>query len=118
MDVNYEQMNTETDVAMEPGEDEENDSAVTRFVKSTLSGLGVKKSQKPKTAVGVFSSVMELRLYDQKEIEVKRLKLDEEKLNYTRLLDNRKWEIDRERVNDFMQKKLIIITKLQYMKYI
>lgn len=92
---------TETEISSKPSEHAEGgDSEVKRLVKSTLSGLGVKKPEKPKTAVGVFSSVMELRLQDQKEIEVKRIKLDEEKFNYTRLLDDKKLELDRERVNN------------------
>lgn len=100
-DINVDLTATEGENSIEPGEPADGDSEVKRLVKSTLSGLGVKKAQKPKTAVGVFSSIMELRLQDQKEVEVKHIKLEEEKFNYTRLLDDKKLDLDRERVNDF-----------------
>ncbi|XP_035715514.1 uncharacterized protein LOC118438837 [Folsomia candida] len=96
-DINVDLTATEGENSIEPGEPADGDSEVKRLVKSTLSGLGVKKAQKPKTAVGVFSSIMELRLQDQKEVEVKHIKLEEEKFNYTRLLDDKKLDLDRER---------------------
>ena len=80
--------------------DDASPSEITKLVKESFKGLGIKRKREneSKSALSTFAKIMGDNLDNQKDVEVKKLKLDEEKFEYNKELEQKKLEFEMTKV--------------------
>ncbi len=70
------------------------------MVQESFSGLGVKrkKDQEPKSALTMFAKIMGTNMDNLKEVEFKKLKLEEEKFAHSKELEDKKIDLEERKV--------------------
>lgn len=82
---------------------------------STLKNIGVSKRKltSPKTALGAFSDIMQNKFQEQSQIDEKKLKLEQEKFEYEKMKDDRKWELEKLKLADAKNEREFELLKLE-----
>jgi len=79
---------------------------LTKYVKESFRGLGVKRKREPepKSALSTFAKIMGDNMENTKTVETKKLKFEEEKFKFSRELEEKKLEIELTKVREYLNK--------------